>query len=1087
MAPAELSAQAANLHRSVVSTSTCTWVTVESLRALLLPEPLHGLQTQKPAQKSAKRPTKAALVRPNKAGTAKPKEQGSITICEDPPSQHETIRIEERLALATNVINDTLKALTSAAKMATYSTPNHPQKTSLGRGSSSSSTLDNKAQRFQSPLRHISANQMITPNKRGLKRYSSTNPESENDGLKAQAHCARIGFACLRTLQAQKRKLSLPYLQLESGMSALIHKLIALGFFDMALKELRILRKRILNLIEGKTEVTESSDHDSKIVTKDSTSRLQRETIVDFLRFPKVVDRGPLLSLLTATQLQILRMLANTGVDDFGDLLKHLRLDNPGCPMLLIKQQLDPTQKQSKEKVAHQLETLAQLLLKTCDRTPSGTARKGVNSCAGNIFQVRLLALQTKANWWDLSQHTFDLTKDLTTPLTKFLNVYQRDSEASKEHQYIVAKKALEVVTTLPLININHHEKSFTPLYRILADLAQAAGRSKDAALWVGEAIGSMDNANASQLQKCMIACQMATLQLRADTSYEQDEGKTALLNQAAVCLRGDLHGESVELDELLVVVSSLRKSASAVIIEKKSITEDAGTQSSAALIDECLQVIALSMRFIVRYLGDAPDGAANERSLSRYKHRASLVSSLAPSTVQTITTLGRLYAKSPYEEWKLVDAALQDCTRLATSLENSDSAGGQHHKFQPSLFPQISHTYWCRYRNLRRVSADAGEQKQCLRASIDLIQNREHSVQTAGSLLLKLEHYGMLHESARELKKALQVYEEALQAHFDLGIISTAAEAAMTSSIAIVLDHHEDCRLFARMLLAYIRVASGIKETGATLSLYFDSSDFPICQRLLLLEYQYSAIISKLHSRSNTSAYHASIHEMMKILVTLSSRVEFPVRRLYLVSQMLYLRIAHSAVVEESLLLPILEEYTHEEHQGTPNSNNGLQQYNFHLVSSLALLVTIREDKPNLKAVEETLRSWLDLLRQSPDLNSLQRHVYDMKSWVLQLKVILGYLDAQGLDYLKTLALQVAIKVYESSASYDVTNIASECADLGVRYIRLGYSALARSTLQKAQRYLQSTDGSFASLTDMAWHLASAELSLEIQDYVSW
>ncbi|KAL9103560.1 MAG: hypothetical protein Q9163_001398 [Psora crenata] len=1078
----ELPAQAANLQRSVGSTSTCTLATVESLKALLLPESLYGIYSKKASAKKGQSLHSRSL----KPGPARSRERNPFTICEDPSSKHKAIKAEEKLTLATSIVNDTLKALTAAAKAKIYRSPSHPKRASLTRCSSGCSSLDPATARCSSPLQQISTNRSMTPSKRGPKGQPPTDGDGEIDGLKAQAHCARIGLACLRVLQGQERKVNLPYLQLEMGMSALIHKLIALGFFDLAVKELRILRKRLISLHREKSGLGNNRDCNSQQADKGSDSNPQKQSTVELLSFGDLVDRGPLLSLVTTTQLQLLRILATTGVSDTEELWNELRLDNPGCPTTLIENQFDPEQKQTKEKVVLQLESLAQVLLKICDIASGVSLAKRDVLQAEHIFKLRILALQTKARWWDLSQHSIDLSKDLITPFAQYLNGYRQYSGANKEDQYNLAKKAFDAFTAIPRANIIRHDQLVTPLYRVMAELAGAAGQSNDETLWFEKAISSVDDSKPSHIQKGIIACQLVTTQLRRGSDQQHDEAIISLLKNVAECLNGELHGEYAELDELLVVVSSLRKSASVVVLKSKHNKPDSASQPFSGPVKECLQLLASIMRFIVRYLGNDPGHGANDGKLARYKHRTILVAAIMPSTIEVFSTLGRLYARSPPEEWGLINAALQDCIRLATCLEDSYVAKKHIQIMKVSPFALISGSYWCRYLDLRRVSADFGEQERCLRASLDLIKHRERDVQTDGSLLLKLEHYGVLHESGRDLRRALDIYVDSLQAHIDLGIVSKAAETALASSLAIVFDHDEEVRLLARTLLAHLRVASKLNESGTKLSLYFDRPELPVNQRIILLEYQYTAMVSKLDSRGKPSAYYHSIREMTNTLLALSSSDEFSVRRLQLAVQMLYLRMTHPAAFEESLLSPMVDQYSNQSLRPTSKSNQGLEMYTPQLLSSLSLLVTMRKHNPDLDAVSVTLESWLELLDDCPDLKSLQTQVYDITSWILQLEMILEYLDAQGLDYLKTLALQVAIKVCEPSSLYDASDIASKWTDLGAQYTRLGYSGYASANLQKAQRYLQSANASSTSVASLTWLLARANLDLETQNYIA-
>ena len=1084
MTRVDLSAQAANLQRAAGSSATCTTATVESLRNLLLPEP--GLTLQ--STKEIVRVAKGSSAPSSKPGAPKSKRPRIVPICEDSKSSNSNINAHERLLLATGVVNDTLKALTNATKETPYESPTRPKSISWGRCSSSSS-LNVATPRSQTPLQQISANQNITPSRAGIKRHPSANASTGNEGLKAQAHCARIGFACLRILQNHEKKAHLQSLQIEMGMSALVHKLIALGFFDLALKELRVLRRRILGMSDRQYGTVTGEDRHIKLEAKGSNASLQKESPLELLSFGVISDTSPLLPLVTTTQLQILRVIATKDVEDIGELSKRLQLENPSCPTNLLQQQIDLKNKQTTAKVAHQLESLAYLILMICEKTSSRLSAIESVSSAEDILHMQILAMNTRSRWWSLTQHDIDGEKDLYRPLRRFLDVYLCRSRACKSGQYQCAKEALVNIVSLSQAASSHHDQSLVPLYQVLANLGQAAGQTEEANSWLQKVIGSKIGHHTSPLQNCITACQIATLFLRSSSDRDLNDTGTELLVDAAESLGGDLHGDASDLDELLTVVSGLRKSACTLILRRLRNAEDAEAIFIPGLVKACLQLLSLSMRFFVRYLGSTPGDEASDGTVNHYKHRTKLVRSLAPSNIDATSTLGRLFAGSISEEWRLVDTALQDCITISKTLEGSALCEAKDLFRNQSIFASsLSHPYWCRFIHLKRNSANIGEQDRSLRISIDLIRPYKRVPKVTSPFLLRCEQYALLHESVRDFRRAFEAYGQVLQDHICLGLIEKVAESHSTESLANVIEEDEEAKLLLRTLHAYSRVVSKLRGSGATMSWYFDSNELSSSSRLLILDYQFMIMSAKLGSRSTSAIYHDAMHQLLKTLVALCSSKEFPVQRLHLMNRILYLRVTHPASVKESLLLPILEEYGNSKSHDLPPSQVGLQKYMAHLVESLALLITLREDRPNLKTIEEIMRSWSDLLQRCCGPNSLRSHVYDMNSWMIQLDMLIEYLAAHGLDYLKTLALQVTNRICENFTSDQVMDITVKQMNLGLQYIKLGYSGLASKMLRKAQQNLP--DGATKSpelQAKMIWHLASAEVALQSRNYISW
>jgi separase len=217
---------------TVASTATCTAATVVALKGLLLTE----IESTGPGSKQIARPsTKAKSVGASKKTPS--------------DSRHQQLSAKEKIALATFVINSTLKSLTEAAKPAPPSTPckrDENLQQSTGRRA-----LRRSMSTPLSPLQPRTLNRVATsPNVLANKKKTSS--ASLSTGCLSTVECARVAFACLRSLKTSIQDGDFD-LQLENGTSALIGKLLALGLHEQALKEMRILKLRLSELATADT------------------------------------------------------------------------------------------------------------------------------------------------------------------------------------------------------------------------------------------------------------------------------------------------------------------------------------------------------------------------------------------------------------------------------------------------------------------------------------------------------------------------------------------------------------------------------------------------------------------------------------------------------------------------------------------------------------------------------------------------------------------------------------------------------------------------------------------------------------------
>lgn len=1084
MTKTELPRQATQLLAQAGSTTTCTATVVEALRSLLLPEPVNvhsGTRIDKKAPCADSKVPRRGNIRPRAT------KQAAIEVCEDAgQEEHDTLTSEQRQVLATKIVNDTLKSLTEAAKRP--STHSSPSKKSVGLPQCSTDSSSPSTSRSGAPLKAINSNQRISPAKPGAKRRSSSNSKNIAS-LKNQARCCQIAFAALRSLQAKdSRQNKPPSLQLDYGASALIHKLIALAFNDLAVKELRILTKRLTNLIQDSQPLVKTQIKAGSPMFDKADQDSKKKPLIELLSLGRIPQTGPLLSLVITTQLQVLRVLAATDAADPSTLYEVLRIDREDSPNNIIRAQLDHKHPATVEKAALDLESLAQLILRICDQSylSFGRAQSPLHCApAETILKLQVRACIIRADSWALTRHVIDITHDVVLPFAQILESFRKHSQDSKEAQHDSASQAFDVIVSILPAPGSFQEQALIPLYRILAAFAGDAHRTLEISHWTTKATCAALEEGVSSLQKCIGVCQTLTLEIRTTASRGPMTPSFSLLEVATDCLSGKFSGDSVDLDELLITVASLRKSLCCVLMRNKSEEKEKKNPSDLDLERKSLQLIALSVRFFVRYLGDDPGSTCSERTISRYHNRAKLVTPIAVPTTEAIANLACVFARSTVEHWDLISPALEDCLTLNKILidQLNSKSNSTPEIARKGLYVPLAHSYWCRYLSLKRLGASRRDQRQFLRKSIDILREGGREAHLSGSLLLKLDHFGQHYEEVRDYAGALEIYEEAWRLHIQLDVVAKTAKSISSRPADTLFDLDEDSKLLARALDARLRLLAKCHLTGAPRQFCYDCSELPRDQRIVLLGHQFGFAVKQVLVAGSHENSRRLLYDVSNALLRLCSFENHPLQYLQHVIRLMFLRIVQPAAVAGIDLGPILE--SSELPSQVPVQDANLQPYIAHLTDSLNLLVLLRSGKTDAAVIEKILIGWADMLLECPDLTSLHNQVYDLQLWRLHLDLLVDYLGFQGFRSLKALALHVSSLFYGISHNSDYSAQLSQLIQLASQRSQLGYTALGHLALQKARICLKEAGSPLEA--QVRWYLGSIETALMSQDLEKW
>ena len=869
-------------------------------------------------------------------------------------------------------------------------------------------------------------------------------------------------------------------------MSALIGKMLALGFDDIGLRELRILKRRL-----EASEVTSPDQGTAPSAASwkgEEKSESKTETLAEMLRFRNISARGQLLSLMVTTQLQVLKILAlRKDTSAIEKALQHLQLSAPHSPANLIRQQQEPNVPASEVKVARQLESLTQALMALC---PSNSATNGkslppgINVSPEITFQIQVLALQVRSTWWQISGHQSDIAKEIVGPFTQCLTNYSGRSRSTKAEKYEIATSAFESLKEYVQNVKGFREGSLFSTYQLLAESAQDSSQHSQAIRWVRKAKECARESTLSRVQSCNVNCRLVSLELQLPDS-EASEKLTSLLGDAAKSLKGDLQGESAELDELLLAVASLRRSAFCVFQSSHRSSKTTEKRAQASLTHQCSDIVLLCARFLVRYVGSGNNCEGHEKTVVRRDQRRRLGARFAFSTIESVAAIARLSADSEADAWDSLEIGLQDCSRLASSIADCSTNDYQttSENNRASPFLSISNAYWYRYQCLKRGATDAKSCRECLLMSIRLIRDLSLCERLAGSLPLKLEKLGQLYEDIRDYEKAANSYEEALRMELESDLLRRALETTALQSMATVLEPESELLPLSRKLSAYHRAASKAIDHGSRRPLLYDAKGLSPNERGVLLELQLVSLLSVLNAQRPTARTYNALNDIGMLLLSTYEHDKFPVRRLRVIVRLLSSLLTAPDALENDLTDILLEK------PGIPATGTHfdtcLLSLQPHLLTCRCLLITLHQKSPNIKDLESVITSWSRLIQGKVDWASLQAHVYDVADWLIQLEMLSEYLDMQGLELYRVSVLNIAILVHEAALPVQCSALVSKLSELGSQHVRLGYSALAGSVLHKAQRYLEASEVS--NKIKLRWHLSYAEYALGNRNLETW
>lgn len=1051
-----------SVKQAVRSTSTCSDSTVLSLQTLLRASTVSEKTVRKNTKSTkelnipASAPAPGARARASRATKTRiPADTALHSIVDQDVT---ALSSQEKLVLATEVFNVTLKTLTDASK---------------GTTATKRQVLDTASTKSKSGNRNATTTAGIDP------------------GIFAAAECARLALSTLRSLKNEQQGGSheLPNMQLEQGVCVLAGKLASLGLNDMACKELRSLKRRIQQYLDAKKSgkkvvvVVESRD-----VSDDNGGN---ERMSDLLTFSNIAhaQSAAVYGLLVSYHSNAMRLLASDKrASTVQKLCPLLQLSDPSSPAQVITTAMKAGSLSS-DKAALQLQLLSNTILslssgKTASGEDSATSKDAIKPLTALTLQ--LLSLEIRSLGWTISGHICDEGREVFDLLLRYLGNFSHRSKGIEKTEFSTIYKAISRIQ-LTMAEVKRKPQDTKDLnlgakiMTLLGQLALDAGCFDESLKLLSQAITPFTTSQSLSL--ATVRCKIASVHFQAlKCSSKYLAGALKSTAEATDSLALQLRGSAGDLDELLVEAARLKKLVLAWFGDAmtKKMKTDTEKSEVASQIREYLQAF---LRFLRRYVGRPPAEDSEEKELEMFRNRILLSKSIILAAVDSAIAVGKLSIMSQRPPWEDMLPILNDCHRLLTSVETTLDTGSDETLIESigMGLVKLSNLFWSRYIKEKEAGQGYRELVPLLRQSTHLLSGCSSSHRTTAFAALKFERTAHLYLDGNMYNDAEKAFRQSVSEYIDTGALEHMIESHPSSlSSSAKQDPQSPSFMLNRVFTGLLKVK--LRGKGSKSSSFYDDVEMEPQARGLLLEWQMSLLFDLHNYSSNEDDFRSIFSSVVSTLLDIYSPDIHPIRHGRVTLSVLRFMLEHPSALDSDLTEKVMEEGVQNlDRVSQIGEDTSLAPIVPHLTNSLRIIIGFHEGKMDAGELDDTLASWTSMARQCPDWESLLVCVHDPEYWVLQLKALVDYTEIHGLWKAQLTALELILQAAELQESTDLSDAIIILSRLVLQHCQLGHCQKAGNLLSRGEQYLARHKVS--SLATISFKLARVEYLLETGD----
>ncbi|KAK7415898.1 separin protein [Neonectria punicea] len=1048
---ASLQAKAEAAKTALASTSTCTPATVVTVKELLLPD----AETTSTTSQTTTRPARSNTIpKPKKNGT------GRTTSAKPASSaQPEQLAVKDRAALATHVINITIKSLTEAAKPPPPETPSKRQPSNGDlRKAPGGRTLRRSLSAPLSPIQPRTLNRTTTSPIIATKA-TTTIPAAQTTGCLATVECARVAFACLRSIKGPVQTNQTDF-QLENGMCALVGKMLALGLQEQAIKEMRILKRRL----------DAAASKDATKTTKSTSTEAQSasQVVAELLDYD-----GPnpdqSLPIITTCQVQVLRLISvSKKPAQIEAALPFLRESHPSSPLNLLQRLAELNDKEG-QKAARQLASLSQTLLSLAPSVSSKEDHVATESRLSpsptSAFQLQVLCFKAQLRWWKLAGHRGVVDDDVLSPFTRCIRAFTRRQTPGDGTTYTTIAKSFEALMELiqaqPSEPKRSSESPLASIYQLLGVAAHAQRQYEEAHHWFQKLKTLLQPEHDSFVRVCSISARLLAAALKK-SSLDADADQLVL--EVVESLDGSLSGSVSDLNELLESLSLARRSAVGLLVSKIN-EKSSDSSSSDALIGHLKTFLTRYPRFARRWLGAPPTRDSSAKHLLQFDQRRQVLMQTISQVLDGALMVVNSDIQANSITWQQMDDTLQDCAKLLESVADPMLSAPRADQLG-SYYVKISSLYFSKFTQLRKEigkSKDVNKQiLQALSRSIELVKDRSPAQQEKAQLSVKLELFADLCKGAGRGNEAVRTLRSICTNMIEEGALLkvTTAMASQAPSVAWCVD--EKAETLSRTLRSIAKLDHSWNDWAFFL---------PEPERAAVLEH-----LMEVSNGTSAQGKPLKVHDpCVEALLRIYTLDRFPIRRLRVLLKLLFQNLGEESEMEE--IGALADETMQRAESRATGEDASLARYVPHLqayhVSVSAMAVS---DAPfPAAAMKGAISSWRSMTEACRTRDDLHEKIDNPDNLLAHLQSASQFASLRGENSLQLSVLELSTTISKVLAEPTYNNVILNHTLLASQHLNIGHYSEARKTLEVTKELLEQAEGPSRGIV-AAFHLSQAE-----------
>jgi len=936
---------------------------------------------------------------------------------------------KEQHALATDIVNSTLKVLTEAVKSGVRVTPDGQETPEDKKG------REQPLKRPGLPLREVPN----PPPRTNTSRTTSslTKGASENAagaGIMAIAECARIAFSWLRAAPRQHSTVkTLPSSQLEQGMLALASKLIAVGLSSYALKELRTLKRRFE-------------------ISKTATNR---DTLANLLQVDLEADNHDRLSALVTYHSNVLKILLQTGsAATIEEAVNYLDPSDPYSPAETLMR--SKQQQSDDNKIAKQLEVLAQSMISLsieADRFPTANVYCG--------FRLRVFAMIVRQKWWQLVKHDPDLARELFVSFAQGLESCMRRSSMGKKQQYDLVKdlfsKCLSTYINAELPKAAR--LSFDKILSSLSIMADDAGLAEDSASW----LESLSYSSASD--KGITEAVSSIRALRRNLDRAHSSGKPVADIQPLhleKCLRGI--NQSTDPESMLVFseLTGLRKAILNILNKKPDSLENERTSQETMTL--CAMAFEI-LRFVRQKVLPSVRPMHERSKLNSATEEDPLIKPIK-QTVELAMFACKTCLSMQIPLVSVKDALDSCVVSLPFITTESD----------PSLHIHVSNMYWL----LLQKITDRSEQGEGIdslvlaKAAVEVLAGLSETEQRSAFLWTKLERLCRMLLEVYSYRDAYKQCNRAIALQIKSGIPNTISRAFETATNSTVLTKSPEVESLQRLFTLHHRAA--IKATQRRT--YYLNQELEPLEKAALLELQLPLLITSLLRHNQNEQLITDLDTLLESLFNIYESSGCNVRRARLARLVLVLSLSNSNPVRPARVLTAQNVELHTDNLGNDNGLSGVARHTSH---AMELAQSMHGHNEKSAIWDSALSFWEGLRDDSGFFHIPTKSVDDILELVELLNTAASFFAMRGSDQYQFRALKIICSLQTSRPTVESSGVLRIRCELVSLCIKMGRFQEAHQLYGTVKASMKTSTSSLADRTRL--HLVQVELCVSQGD----